>query len=268
MNMKKYAWAFASALTLMHLCGCSNEQGTDVAGQGGTIMINLAADLSYTRAIDESTYSDVNNYRVSLYKGETAIFQNQLYSDLELTQEVDFGETYTLTAFYGEDVAAGYDKLYVKGSETFSVAQGDTRMITLVCRPANAKFRVAYEGADANDSFEDYFQDCAVSIQTTFMDAPVTLTKADKDKELYLKTGDTGTTANLTLALTDRDGDPVQVSGFETGKSIKLKPGVAYTLTIKPHKVDVEGGQFDLEITVDDGVTEEDITVTIPGDYI
>ena len=40
-------------------------------------MINLAADLSYTRAIDESTYSDVNNYRVSLYKGETAIFQNQ-----------------------------------------------------------------------------------------------------------------------------------------------------------------------------------------------
>ena len=147
-------------------------------------MINLAADLSYTRAIDESTYSDVNNYRVSLYKGETAIFQNQLYSDLELTQEVDFGETYTLTAFYGEDVAAGYDKLYVKGSETFSVAQGDTRMITLVCRPANAKFRVAY------------------------------------------------------------------------------------TLTIKPHKVDVEGGQFDLEITVDDGVTEEDITVTIPGDYI
>ena len=50
-------------------------------------MINLAADLSYTRAIDESTYTDVNNYRVSLYKGETAIFQNQLYSDLELTQE-------------------------------------------------------------------------------------------------------------------------------------------------------------------------------------
>ena len=44
--------------------------------------------------------------------------------------------------------------------------------------------------------------------------------------------------------------------------------GVAYTLTIKPHKVDVEGGQFDLEITVDDGVTEENITVTIPGDYI
>ena len=68
------------------------------------------------------------------------------------------------------------------------------------------------------------------------MDAPVTLTKADKDKELYLKTDDTGTTANLTLALTDRDGDPVQVNGFETEKSIKLKPGVAYTLTIKPTK--------------------------------
>ena len=70
--------------------------------------------LSYSRAVDESAYRNVNNYKVSLYKGEEPVYTDQLYGDLDVEQKVDFGVSYTLTAYYGEDVAAGYDKLYVK----------------------------------------------------------------------------------------------------------------------------------------------------------
>jgi hypothetical protein len=39
-------------------------------------------------------------------------------------------------------------------------------------------------------------------------------------------------------------------------------------LTIKPNKAAIAGGKLGLTITVDGGVTEEDVTVNIPGDYI
>lgn len=77
-------------------------------------MVDLSTNLSYSRAVDESAYRNVNNYKVSLYKGEEPVYTDKLYGDLELEQSVDFGVPYTLTAYYGEDVAAGYDKLYVR----------------------------------------------------------------------------------------------------------------------------------------------------------
>ena len=58
------------------------------------------------------------------------------------------------------------------------------------------------------------------------------------------------------------------VDGFDTSKVIDLKPCYSYTLTIKPNQTDIPGGKVGLTITVDDGVTDEDVTVNIPGDYI
>ena len=77
------------------------------------------------------------------------------------------------------------------------------------------------------------------------MDEAWTMNKSNEGQQLYLKTGDEG-----------------------TSKVIDLKPCYSYTLTIKPNATDIAGGKVGLEITVDDGVTEEDVTVDIPGDYI
>ena len=74
----------------------------------------MSTNLSYSRAVDESAYLNVKNYKVSLYKGEDPVYTDKLYEDLDVEQKVDFGVSYTLAAYYGEDVAAGYDKLYVK----------------------------------------------------------------------------------------------------------------------------------------------------------
>ena len=155
-------------------------------------MIDLSTDLSYSRSIDEGAYQDVNNYKVSLYKGEEAVYTDKPYGELDLTQKVDFGVSYTLTAYYGEDVAAGYDKLYVKGSQTFSVSQGDTKTVSVLCKPANARLAVVYKGNDESDTFEDYFQDCSVTIKTDYMDEAWTMNKSNVGQQLYLKTGDEG----------------------------------------------------------------------------
>lgn len=257
-------------LTLLAFFGsCSNEKEQESFSGKGSVMIDLSSELSYhSRAIDQSAYLNTDNYKVSLYKGEEAVYVDKTYGEASVEQKVDFGVPYTVTAYYGEDVAAGYDKLYVKGSQTFTVSQGDRKTVTVLCKPANAKMSVVYKGNDDTDTFEDYFQDCTVSIKTSYMDNAWTMNKSDVGKELYLKTGDEGTKCTLTFALTDKEGNPVTVEGFESTKEIDLKPCYAYTLTIKPKGTDVPGGKFGLTVTVEDGVTVEDVTVNIPGEYI
>ncbi len=272
-KMKKYVVMFCAMLAMGALTvSCSSEDEAVSQGASGqaSIMIDLSSDLSYSRAIDESEYMNTQKYEVSMYKGDEPVFENTLYKDLELTQKVDFNTNYTLTAEYGEDVAYGYDKLYVKGSQTFSVPQGDTKEVSILCKPANAKLILKYAGLGDSDKFEDYFQDCQVSVKTQYMDEAFSMAKADAGKELYLKTGDEGTEVNLSFTITDLEGETATIESedFETTKTITLKPGVAYTLTIKPNQVDVDGGKLGMDITVDDGVTEEDVTITVPGDFL
>lgn len=271
--MKTYATMFCAMLAMGALTvSCSSEDEAVSQGASGqaSIMIDLSSDLSYSRAIDESEYMNTQKYEVSMYKGDEPVFENTLYKDLELTQKVDFNTNYTLTAEYGEDVAYGYDKLYVKGSQTFSVPQGDTKEVSILCKPANAKLILKYAGLGDSDKFEDYFQDCQVSVKTQYMDEAFSMAKADAGKELYLKTGDEGTEVNLSFTITDLEGETATIESedFQTTKTIKLKPGVAYTLTIKPNQVDVDGGKLGMDITVDNGVTEEDVTITVPGDFL
>lgn len=272
-KMKTYATMFCAMLAMGALTvSCSSEDEAVSQGASGqaSIMIDLSSDLSYSRAIDESEYMNTQKYEVSMYKGDEPVFENTLYKDLELTQKVDFNTNYTLTAEYGEDVAYGYDKLYVKGSQTFSVPQGDTKEVSILCKPANAKLILKYAGLGDSDKFEDYFQDCQVSVKTQYMDEAFSMAKADAGKELYLKTGDEGTEVNLSFTITDLEGETATIESedFETTKTITLKPGVAYTLTIKPNQVNVDGGKLGMDITVDDGVTEEDVTITVPGDFL
>lgn len=271
--MKTYATMFCAMLAMGALTvSCSSEDEAVSQGASGqaSIMIDLSSDLSYSRVIDESEYMNTQNYKVSMYKGDEPVFENTLYKELELTQKVDFNTNYTLTAEYGEDVAYGYDKLYVKGSQTFSVPQGDTKEVSILCKPANAKLILKYAGLGDSDKFEDYFQDCQVSVKTQYMDNAFSMAKADAGKELYLKTGDEGTEVNLSFTITDLEGETATIESedFQTTKTIKLKPGVAYTLTIKPNQVDVDGGKLGMDITVDNGVTEEDVTITVPGDFL
>lgn len=268
MKMKNYLKLLSSIVLLAFIGSCSSEDGKESVSGQGSIMVDLSTNLSYSRAVDESAYLNVKNYKVSLYKGEDPVYTDKLYEDLGVEQKVDFGVSYTLTAYYGEDVAAGYDKLYVKGSESFTVSQGDKKTVSIVCKPANARITLVYKGNDDNDAFEDYFQDCTVTVKTDYMDEAWTMNKSNEGQQLYLKTGDEGTDATLSFSLIDKNGEPVSVDNFTTSKVIDLKPCYSYTLTIKPNATDIAGGKVGLEITVDDGVTEEDVTVDIPGDYI
>lgn len=262
--MKKYAFVFSLLVALTAMTSCSNDAENGEMTGKGTIFLDLSPDLSYSRAFDEEAYTNTANYQVVLGKteGGEPIYSGP-YSEIPVKNKVESGVSYTVTASYGEDVAAGYDKLYVKGSQTFAVAEGDTKEINVLCTPANARLKLDY----SND-FTSYYSDCQVSVKTDFMEEAWTMGIADEGKELFLKTGDTGTKAILSLQILDLDGNPVTVDGMMTTKELNMSPRDSYTVTIKPNVTEIEGGKMGISVSIDDGVTEDNININVPGDLI
>lgn len=262
--MKKNVFAFSLLAMSALLAGCNGEVKEHNPEGNATVMVNLASDLSYSRSFNESEYQNTKNYTVLFAK--TSDLNNLVYSgkysDMALDYKVESGESYTITASYGEDVSAGYDKLYVKGTQTFAVAEGDKKTIEVKCVPANARLKLAY-----SDDFSTYYSDCKISVKTEYMEKEWTMGIADKDKELFMKTGDQGTKATLTFQLLDLDGQPVTVQGMTGTKEISLSPRDSYTLTVKPNVTEIQGGKLGVSVTIDNGVTEEDINVVVPGDW-
>lgn len=279
-KMKKYVVMFCALLAMgASVASCSSDEEVvqGAAGQGeAMVMFDVATNVAYSRTI----YDDAKvaaNYKLTLTKeGESEpLFKDVAYSDLELEYKVEADVNYTLSAYYGEDVPAGFDKLYMTGSATFNVAAGDKKTVTISTNPANSKLILAYKGLkeDGSDKFTDYFKDCAVSIKTSYMTEAFSMAIADEGKELFLKTsnddneGD-GTAVDLAFTITNKEGEVVTVEGFEANKTVYIKPAYAYTVTITPAKNGVDGGLVGLNITVDNGVTDEDVNITIPAEYL
>lgn len=260
-NLKFMKRLFVWAAGVLLLAACHSEEGS--SGVGKTEMIlSLYTDLSFvkTKAIDVSEYTDVYNYTVELSQGGT-VLEAVKFGDMELTKELEPGE-YFVRAYYGENVAAGYDKLYVEGSQHFTLAKGDSRQVKFTCVPANAKVNVRFE-----DSFFEFYSDCKVCFTTRYLSDAFVMTKEDIDKDAFFRVGEN---EEMTLAfeLKDLQGMAVSPSGFSSQKVI-LQPRDFLTITIKPKLIDVEGGKIDgITVTVDDGVISQDIPVQIPDEFL
>ena len=255
---------FILPLLAVMFAGCSNDTENDGLNGKASVMLNLSSDLSYSRAFNESEYKNTANYQVEFVKTETSdVVYSGKYSDMPLEPyKVDPGVSYTVTASYGEDVAAGYDKLYVKETQTFAVAEGDNKTINLVCKPANARLKLAY-----SDDYTNFYSDCKVSVKTSFMNEPWEMGIADKGKELFMKTGDKGTKATLSFTVYDLDGKPVEVNK-DLSQELSLNPRDSYTLTLEPELNEIAGGKIGINVTINSEVTEEDITIQLPGELL
>lgn len=266
--MKKTIYPILAFSGLLAM-SCSNDTETGVAGDT-RLVVDLGTDLSFStsgepapakRAIDESAYTDIRNYTVTLTKtanGEQV--HTALYSEWALAYQVEPGIEYTLTASYGEEAPASYDNLLVSGSETFSVQPGATKVVDFQCKPKAAKVNVVY-----SSDFTDFYSDCEVSIQTKYMDEAMTMSMANVGQDLYLKADAEGEEVTLTFNVKDKNGDPIAVDGLTTTRTVIVTPQTLLKLTFKPDVTEIEGGKFGLDITVDTGVTEENVDIVIPN---
>lgn len=251
----------------MFFTACESNEGDSIS-EKGKMMVNLNSDVSFltskeskTRVLDLSPYKEVANYTVELKSASGDIIQSNRYSEMELTQEVPPG-TYTIRAYYGENVNAGYDKLYMEGLQTFTIEEGENKIISFACIPANVKVCLKY-----SDDFFTYYSDCTVGLKTQYLTDAFKMAKDDIDKELYLKAG-MNETLSLTFELKDKNGITVIPADFEV-QTVTINPRNFLTITVKPKLVNVDGGQIrGVTVAIDNGVTEENVDVTLPDDFM
>lgn len=263
--MKKKLISSFFLLSLILLVACDSDKSEGY----GKLRIDLKGDTSYpttkgteTNASYITPYEDINNYTVEMSKegGET---QSALYSAMKLTNEIEAG-TYTIRAFYGDNVSAGYEKLYVEGSQTLTIGEGETKTVSFVCVPANTKVKVQY----SEDFFDYYSDECTVGLKTQHLTESFNIAKADIDKDLYLKSVAEGETLTITFDLKDKDGNSVTPKGFGA-QTAQIKPRDFLTITVKPNIIEVDGGTINgITVITDDGVTEENVNVVIPNDFL
>ncbi len=266
-KMKKNVVWYAAFVLLLGLVACGKEE--QIASQErGKVMVDLVSDPSFPvkgpvgRAVDLPSYANVNNYTVEIVDGNGTVIQSKLYSEMDLVQEVVPG-TYTIKAFYGENLPAAYEKMYVAGEQLFTVAKGDTKKVSFVCKPANTKVKIDY-----SDDFFNFYSDCTVGLKTKHINTPFLMAKGDRYKELFLKSDAAGEMLTLTFDLKDLKGVSVTPDNFGA-QTVTIKPRDFLTISIKPKLIDVDGGKITgITVTVDNGVTEEMIDVLIPDNFL
>lgn len=260
-NLNSMRKLFVLVLGIVFLSACHSEG--DIAGEGkAKFSLNLFTNPSFTKtkAINTSEYLDVNNYTVELSK-DGNVLESVKYGDMELTKELEPG-SYSIRAYYGENVAAGYDKLYVEGSQSFNLVKGDNHEVKFTCVPANVKVNIKFE-----DNFFEFYSDCKVNLKTQYLSSPFVMTKDDVDKDAFFKAGQKEE-MTVTFDLKDLQGVTVSPEGFGSQK-INVNPRDFLTITIKPKLIDVDGGKIDgITVTVDDGVTSQEIPVVIPDEFL
>lgn len=265
--MKKTFIGASLVLSMLALASCSSDSPSPEAGDT-RLVVDLSTDLTFsgtrsdgTRSIDESAYKDITNYTVTLSKTVgNQVVHSALYSEWNLAYQVEPGTQYTLSASYGEDAPASYDKLLVSGSETFVPQAGATKVVNFQCKPKAAKVNVIYDS-----DFSKFYSDASVSIKTKHMTEPVTMSKANVGQDLYLKADDEGESVELAFTIKDKNGNPIEVEGMTTTKTVKVRPQTLLKLTFKPNVTEIEGGKFGVTISVDTDLQDENVDIVLPG---
>lgn len=262
--MKKFFYLIFIVGVLMFCASCSNAEDSSVVGKT-MVMVDLKSDLLFkgeasdkniSRAVDESAYKDVNNYTVTLFKASNGEnIHSALYSEWNLRYEVEPGVDYRIDAEYGNpDFKASYDELYMFGSTTFNLSEGESKTISFQCKPKAVKVKMFL-----SDDFEQYFKECSISIKTKYLEEPFIMTLADKDKELYLFE-DSDDQIELDFKLVDKNDKTANQS-----KVVNVSPQTFLKINMSPDVTEVEGGKFGIDINLDASVTDEDVNITIPN---
>lgn len=258
-----------SSLFSFFLVACDSDNIFKIENNNSLLSVNLKSEITHktNNSIspnEESkfdSYKDLGNYSVELKKNSGEIIFSKNYSELELTSKISAG-SYSLKVFMGEDVIAGFDKLYMEGTKTFDIADGEKKTIDCVCVPANARVKIVY-----SDDFFTHYSDCVVGVKTKYMDSPFKVNKDDAGRDLFLKAS-VNDEMILTFTLKDRNGNAVVPKNFgEKKKKINRRDFIK--INVKPKLVNVEGGKVEgISIVIDSDVEEEVIDVVVPDEYV
>ena len=241
----------------------------------GRLVLDLNADANFnfeTRAVDENTYKNTDNYTVNITdnKGNSKFSGTFATLQSRLPLELDLG-SYSISAEYGNEYAASRDGFKVVGSNTFTIQAAKTVECNVACTPTAGKVLVEFDASMAT-----YCDTYSVDFSGT---AALGTSIAHWGKEdtapfyLAINENENGETVNYTIHITAKtdyaglDGGNKVTNATATG-SFQLERNKAKKLTIRPNYTPTTDGGLKIEVTIDESTNDKPITIEVPVTWI
>jgi hypothetical protein len=259
--MRVYLLGILTAFGLLTY-SCTSESEPKV--EQGTVSIALKGDNFFSqnggrasRALSESTYSNVNNYTVDIVDANNSVVSTFLYGSAPSTIKLANGN-YTIKAYYGEESTASREKFLVTGSTTFAV-NADDKSVEVNCAPTCGKMVVDF----SKDDMDKYFSDYYVEYKTKALTAAGTTAmwkKTDTDP-WYMKLDPAGETVEAIVHYTMKE------TGNNDSQTLTydMAPNKSWTMHIAPK--DGSGG-LSITITIDESTNDREFEIVVPSDWI
>ena len=278
MTMRKKVFFMCLSLGcagLLASCSAENDaEGTEQASnQKGKVTFDLASSVEFTtgtRAVDESSYQNFDNYTVNILDNKGASKFSGTFATLQsrLPLELDLG-SYSVTASYGTEYDASRDGFKVEGSNTFTISAANTVTTTVNCTPTAGKVLVAFDASMSN-----YYDTYSVAFSgTEALGAKVATWGKDDTQPYYLALNEDGERVTYTIYLTAKSEFATMQNGNKlteataTGSFI-LQRNAAKQLTIRPNYTPTTDGGLAVTVTIDDSTNDKPIDIEVPVSWI
>lgn len=254
-NMRMW-WGGCLLCAGAFVASCSSDEDVLASGEG-TIAFDVQADTGFrSRALDEADYKELDNYTVQLL-GNSGVEQEWSYAELPSKVTVPAG-TYQVKAFYGEDVPASTETMYVEGLSgdvTVDGTEAEATSVKVVCRPVCAKVTVKFA-----DTMSQYFSDWSVTFKTVALGSESFVWSKDAVDPVYLKVQqEERVTAVISYT---RDGKPAEIA-----KEYVMSPSDGMTINVSP-KVEQSEGSLNVSISIDTTTNDIEQDIEVPSDWV
>lgn len=253
--MNKQILYILSLMGLLSFAACTNEENLLVSKETGEIRFSVVDTTEVEITTKATLKFDVNEFNVSLSRGNESFFSNRKYKDIagsSITCSVS--PDYVLTAescteAEAESANQGWGQARATGKESFAVAANESKTVTVSCGLANSSVSV---------DFSDYITSMYTSYSIELHATDATSRTFTFDKSNY-----TFKTAYFNVSESKRElAYTVTLPSFEkpyTG-TLTLEPSKSYKLSVK---VKGEGTNATVTLNVTaDGTLLEEITLT------
>lgn len=256
-KLRQFLGGLICALCGWMLTACSSEEDSLQIPEGkGYVKLNLTTDAGFqTKAVDEETYKNLDNYTVQILKdGEVLKEHEWKYSEMPEFIQLETN-SYSMRVFNGDSTKAVYtDDLCFLGSKGFTV-KNDTVSVQVACKPNSARIKIEFDSKMAT-----YFSSYYAEIKTAALNSPYKWENTMQGP-VYFKVNN-NEPVTVTINMTDKTTDKAVKPVTET---YQLSPADATKITVSPS---VNAGNLSIKIEIDETVIEHPVDIEIPSDWV
>ena len=271
MKKTKIMQGFALLFSLaMISCSQGFENEPQVENGYGRLNLKLSSNTAFldeTRAVNEESYKNTDNYTVVVLDNKGNEKMNCKYSEVpgKMPLILPIG-SYTVKAFYGTEKPYSRNEFYVYGEEQGTIQGEGNHTVSITCEPTCGKVSVAFE-----EGMSTYFSEYKVLFKgTEAMGTDVVKWEKNDTDPWYIKLNEGGETVQFEIHVTTKDGfvNPNQEKDAVKAGSFKLNRNKAYKMNVNFTHTPTGEGAVDLEITIDESTNDKEVEIEVPTDWL